>query len=344
MSRNNKFADELVATASKIATSGRGILAADEDAEFLGKQRFEPLRIANTRDNRREYRRLLFTTRDFSTRVSGVIIVDETLSEKYEDGTEQVAVLRKDDVAIGVKADTGLKSIPNSEDELYSDGLTDLDERCQQYKQAGVKFVKWHAVYRISARTPSAMAIELNSQILGRFAAIAQSAGLVPLVEPDVMMDGDHTLATCQHWTEKILSSVYKALCDFGVLLEGTLLKTNMVVAGKACTEKTSVNDVALATVTALRRTVPIAVPGIMFLSGGQTEVQSTLHLNAMNRLPGPRPWLLSFSFARALQDSTMRTWGGNSANFAAAQDVFAKRCKANSLASQGRYVSEAEL
>jgi len=340
-----KYEAELIATAKQIASPGKGILAADESTGTIGK-RFEDIKVENNRPNRREYRRMLFTAPDLGKYISGAILYEETLFEKTEDGkTLLIDFLKKQGVVIGIKVDMGTKHCPGTDDETYTQGITDLDKRCQQYYKQGARFAKWRAVLRISKNTPSPLAIAENAFGLAKYAAICQANGLVPIVEPEILMDGDHPLAVCQYWTEKVLGACYKALNDQHVLLEGTLLKPNMVVPGEQSAEKktVTVEQVAKATVTALQRTVPPAVPGIMFLSGGQTEEDATVHLNALNALAlGPRPWSLSFSYGRALQQSCLAAWAGKTANTEAGQSALMVRAKANGAAQQGKYRGEA--
>jgi len=340
-----KYAAELIATAKKIASPGKGILAADESTGTIGK-RFDDIKVENNRANRREYRRLLFTTPDLEKWISGVILYEETLYEKTEDGkTQLIDYLTKRGIVLGIKVDLGTKHLPTTDDETYTQGLTDLDKRCQAYYKQGARFAKWRAVLRISGNTPSQLSINENAYTLAKYAAICQANGLVPIVEPEILMDGNHPLAVCQFWTEKVVSTCYKALSDNNVLLEGTLLKPNMVVPGEQSAEKktVTVEAVAKATVQALQRSVPPAVPGITFLSGGQTEEEATVHLNALNALSlGPRPWALTFSYGRALQQSVLATWQGKAANVAAAQQQLQIRAKANSAAALGQYKGEA--
>jgi len=340
----NKFASELIATAKKIASPGHGILAADESTGTIAK-RFEAIKVENSRANRREYRRLLFTTPDLEKYISGVILYEETLYEKTEDGkTELVQYLKDKGILLGIKVDKGTKHLPSTDNETYTQGLTDLDERCQKYYKQGARFAKWRAVLRISDNTPTLLSIKETANTLASYASICQANGLVPVVEPEILMDGNHPIHICQFWTEKVLAACYKALNDANVLLEGTLLKPNMVLAGEQCTQQPNAAVVAASTVKALQRTVPPAVSGITFLSGGQTEEQATINLNAMNALPlGPRPWSLTFSYGRALQQSVLSTWRGKSENVQAAQRVLLARARANGLAQQGKYTGDAE-
>jgi len=251
-------------------------------------------------------------------------------------------VLKKAGVAIGIKVDKGTKPIPYTDGETSTQGLTDLDVRCQEYYKQGARFAKWRAVLSISAHCPSTISIQENAHTLARYAAICQANGLVPIVEPEILMDGSHDIKTCQYWTEKVLAACYKALSDQNVFLEGTLLKPNMVCPGQECKEPCTPQDVAAATVIALRRSVPPAVPAVTFLSGGQGEESATIHLNEINRIPLARPWSLTFSYGRALQQSCLQAWLGKKENVAAAQKVLSIRAKANGDAQKGEYKGEA--
>merc|ERR1712038_482942 len=261
--------------------------------------------------------------------ISGVILYEETLYQKYEDGKSYVDQIKECGVIPGIKVDLGTRELPFFPGEKYTQGLTDLDKRAARYYEAGARFAKWRCVLKIQNNTISETSIKETAWTLARYAAICQNNGLCPIVEPEILMDGDHSLAPCQKMTEKTLAAVYKALADQNVLLEGSLLKPNMVLKGKQNEDPTTFEQNALATVTALRRTVPAAVPGITFLSGGQTEEEATMNLNAINSLPG-RPWSCTFSFGRALQASVLKAWMGDSANVKAAQDALLKRGKAN--------------
>jgi len=240
---------------------------------------------------------------------------------------------------LGIKVDKGTKHLPGSDDETYTQGLTDLDERCKKYYKQGARFAKWRAVIRISKSTPSPYSIQENAWSLARYAAICQANGLAPIVEPEILMDGEHSIEICQYWTEKVVSACYKALSDQNVILEGTLLKPNMVLPGEQSGQKVDTPTIALATVQSLQRSVPPAVPGIMFLSGGQTEEEASVRLNALNALDlGPRPWSLSFSYGRALQASALKAWKGKPENVEKAQQAFLERAKGNSEAQFGKY------
>jgi fructose-bisphosphate aldolase class I len=339
----NKYADELRATARTIATPGKGILAADESTGTIGK-RFKAINVENNRTNRREYRRLLFTTPGLGQNISGAILYEETLYEKTEDGkTDLIDYLKEAGVVIGIKVDMGTRHLPGTNNELYTQGLTDLDKRCAAYYKRGARFAKWRAVVKIGSGLPSTYAINETAWGLARYAAICQANGLVPIVEPEILMDGDHSIEVCGYWTEKVLAACYKALSDQNVLLDGTLLKPNMVVSGADFKPAASSAEVALHTVRALQRSVPPAVPGITFLSGGQTEEQASLNLNAINAPGlGPRPWSLTFSYGRALQKTVLDVWQGKASNVAAAQQALLVRAKANGDANLGKYTGGA--
>jgi fructose-bisphosphate aldolase class I len=340
----NKYSAELMATARAIAAPGKGILAADESTGTIGK-RFEKIKVKNERGNRREYRRMLFTSEGLEKYISGVICFEETLFDKLEEGSkvDLIQPLKDKGILIGIKVDLGTKHLPSTDDETYTQGLTDLDVRCRKYYEQGARFAKWRAVLRISKNTPSPLSIEDNAHGLAQYAAVCQQNGLVPIVEPEILMDGDHDIRVCAYWTEKVLSACYKKLNDFNVLLEGTLLKPNMVVNGEQCAKKATSQEIAAYTVRALQRSVPPAVPGITFLSGGQTEEEATVNLNALNALNlGPRPWALTFSYGRALQQTVLSVWAGKAENVKAAQDALLVRARANSLASLGKYSGDA--
>jgi len=273
-----------------------------------------------------------------------VITYEETLFDKTEDGkTDLVQYLKDQGIVIGIKTDMGTKVIPGTDKETYTQGLTDLDVRCKKYYAQGARFAKWRAVIEIGKAKPSPLAIFENAYGLARYASVCQQNGLCPIVEPEVLMDGSHPIEICQYWTEKVIAACYKALSDYHVLLEGTLLKPNMVVAGKKCPVQANAATIARATVQALQRTVPCAVPGITFLSGGQSEEEATVNLNAMNSLDlGSRPWSLTFSYGRALQQSCLAAWLGRKENTEAAQKALLIRARANSLANLGKYTGDA--
>jgi fructose-bisphosphate aldolase class I len=338
-----KYEKELMATAKHIAQAGKGILAADESTGTIEK-RFKDIKVANTRENRREFRRMLFTTPKLEDYISGAILYEETLYEKTEDGkTQLIDYLKQKGIAIGIKVDQGTKPLPGTDKETYTQGLTDLDKRCQKYYQQGARFAKWRAVIEIGRNKPSPLSVKENCESLARYASVCQANGLVPIVEPEVLMDGDHDIKIAQYWTEKVLAATFKALNDYHVLLEGILLKPNMVVPGSKCPQQADGKTIAQLTVRTLQRTVPPAVPGIHFLSGGQSEEEAAVNLNLMNALPlGPRPWALSFSYGRALQQSCLKAWLGKTENTEIAQKALYARARADGLAAVGKYTGDA--
>lgn len=298
--------EELSKIANAIVAPGKGILAADESTATIGK-RFADIGIDNTDENRRLYRQLLFTSdKVVAENISGVILFHETLYQKADDGTPFVELLKQRGIIPGIKVDKGVVPLFGSEDEGTTQGLDDLAQRCAQYKKDGCHFAKWRCVLKIKRNTPSYQAILENANVLARYASICQANRIVPIVEPEVLPDGDHDLDRAQKVTETVLAAVYKALNDHHVFLEGTLLKPNMVTAGQSCTTKYTPNDIAAATVTALNRTVPAAVAGITFLSGGQSEEEASVNLDAINKYKGKKPWPLTFSYGRALQASVL--------------------------------------
>lgn len=328
--------NELKNTIEKLAQAGKGILAADESTPTITK-RFQALNIESTEESRRAYREMLMSTPGFSQSIAGVILYEETLNQNTSKGIPFPKLLNETGVLAGIKVDKGLVHLANTQDEQVTQGLDGLAERLAEYKAKGASFAKWRAVYAISDKTPSMLAIKTNAEMLARYAAICQEAGIVPIVEPEVLIDGEHTLAQCEAASEKVLHAVFKALYRHKVQLEYIVLKPSMVINGKACKEKASVQEVADATVRILKRTVPAAVPTINFLSGGQSSEQATAHLNAMRQHPD-LPWNLSYSYARALQDYAMKAWLGEAKNVTQAQAAFAKRAKLNSLAAKGEY------
>lgn len=334
---SKELQDELRRIAQAIVAPGKGILAADESVGTMGK-RLKDIGQENTDEARRQYRQLLFTTDDkLAENISGVILFHETLYQKADCGTPFVDILKKKGIIPGIKVDSGVVDLMGSEGECTTQGLDDLAARCAQYKKDGCDFAKWRCVLKIGKNTPSYQAILENANVLARYASICQSQRIVPIVEPEILPDGDHNLDRSQKVTETVLAAVYKALSDHHVYLEGTLLKPNMVTPGQSA-PKVSPQEVALATVTALRRTVPAAVTGVTFLSGGQSEEEASVHLNYINQVPLLRPWALTFSYGRALQASVLRAWGGKKENIAAGQAELLKRAKANALACQGKY------
>ena len=295
--------------------------------------------MPNEEANRRALRELLFTTPKYENYISGVIMFEETLFQKAADGTPMVELLQKRGVIPGIKVDKGVVVLPGTDGETETTGLDGLGDRCAKYYQAGARFAKWRAVLKIGATEPSELSIHQNAYGLARYAVICQQNGLVPIVEPEILTDGSHSIEVCAAVTEKVLAATYKALADNHVLLEGTLLKPNMVLPG-AEGPKVDPRMAAALTLQALRRTVPAAVPGVMFLSGGQSEEGATAHLNEMNKLEG-RPWTLSFSYGRALQASVLKAWGGKPENIEAAQKVFYTRAENNGLATVGKAPQE---
>jgi len=332
---DNPFADELRATAAKIATRGKGILAADESTGTIGK-RLGSINVENNENNRRRYRELLFTSQGIEEYISGVIMFEETLFSRASDGRQFVDILKAKGIIPGIKTDKGTRAMPYFPGEKYAQGLTDLDVRSKKYYEQGARFAKWRSVVKMNKGWVSDAVVQETAWTLARYAAISQANGLVPIVEPEILMDGEHPIETCQYWTERILAACYKALSDQRVILEGTLLKPNMVLAGAQWEGKRAIEKNALCTVTALRRTVPAAVPGIMFLSGGQSEEEATMNLNAINKYN--LPWSASFSYGRALQKSCLQAWKGSDANTKAGQAAFMKRAKANAMAQLGKY------
>ena len=335
-------ATELMHVASALVVRGKGILAADESTGTITK-RFTSIKLESTEEHRRAYRELLFTTPAAAESVSGVILYDETIRQKTKDGTPFPQYLMKRGMIPGIKVDTGAKPLAGFAGETITEGLDGLRERFIEYRKLGALFAKWRAVIDIGEGIPSAFAIQANAHALARYAALAQENGIVPIVEPAVLMDGAHTLERCEEVTSEVLAAVFDQLFAQRVLLEGMVLKPNMVISGKEAAHRAGPEVVAEATLRTLRRHVPPAVPGITFLSGGQSEQEATLHLAFMNRIGAPLPWALTFSYGRALQDSALRAWGGVAANFASAQKEFAKRAKLNGLATLGRYTAEME-
>ncbi|XP_076832378.1 fructose-bisphosphate aldolase C-A [Brachyhypopomus gauderio] len=334
---------ELHEIALRIVAPGKGILAADESVGSMGK-RLNQIGVENTEENRRLYRQVLFTADDrINSCIGGVIFFHETLYQSSDDGVPFVKLIKDKGITVGIKVDKGVVPLPGTNGETTTQGLDGLSERCAQYKKDGADFAKWRCVMRINESTPSQLCITENARVMARYASVCQQHGIVPIVEPEILPDGDHDLKRCQFVTEQVLSAVYKAMFDHHVYLEGTLLKPNMVTPGHACLTKYSAEEVAMATVTALRRTVPPAVTGVTFLSGGQSEEEASLNLSAISSCPLVKPWSLTFSFGRALQASALKAWRGNRENQRAATEEFIKRAEINSLASQGKYCSDEE-
>lgn len=339
-----EFKAELRRIAGSIVAPGKGILAADESTGTMGK-RLAGIGVENTEENRRLYRQLLFTSgAEMSQCIGGVILFHETLYQKADDGTPFVKLIRDMGIVPGIKVDKGVVPLAGTIEEGTTQGLDDLGKRCAQYKKDGCDFAKWRCVLRISDKTPSELAMKENANVLARYATICQQNGLVPIVEPEVLCDGEHTLERAQTVTEAVLSATYKALVDHHVYLEGTLLKPNMVTGGMTCPTKYTPEQVAEATVTALQRTCPVAVPGVTFLSGGQSEEQASANLNAINKYAGIKPWKLTFSYGRALQASALKGWSGKKEQVKAGQMEFMKRATANSQAARGIYGGSASL
>lgn len=331
--------NELRRIANAITAPGKGILAADESVSTMGK-RLADIKVENTDENRRKYRQLLFTTDpSVSEHISGVILFHETVYQNSDDGTPFIKLIKDKGIIPGIKVDKGVVPLMGSEGETTTQGLDDLSQRCAQYKKDGCDFAKWRCVLKIGKNTPSHQSMLENANVLARYASICQMNGLVPIVEPEVLPDGEHDLDRAQKVTETVLAFVYKALNDHHVFLEGTLLKPNMVTAGQSCPKKYTPEEVAKATVLALSRTMPAAVPGVTFLSGGQSEEEASVHLDAINKCTvAKKPWALTFSYGRALQASVLRAWGGQDDRVKNGQDELMKRAKANGHASLGKY------
>ncbi len=331
--------NSLEATAAALVSPGKGILAADESTPTITK-RFKTFGLPSTEENRRAYREMLFTTPHLGDFISGVILFDETIRQQAKDRRSFVEKLQANGIIPGIKVDRGAKPLAGFPGEKLTEGLDGLRERFAEYKELGARFSKWRAVIRIDQDVPTHFGLVANAHALARFAALSQEAGLVPIVEPEVLMDGDHSLECCEQVTTKLLRLVFDELAAHRVLLEQMLLKANMVTPGEACSERADVKQVAQATVRCLLRTVPAAVPGIVFLSGGQDPVLATQHLNAMNQL-GHVPWQLGFSFGRALQEPALKIWAGQ--NLPAAQPALLHRARCNGAARYGRYSEETE-
>src|SRR5437870_6340810 len=328
---------ELNKVAEAMVAPGRGILAADESSGTI-KKRFDAIGVENTEDNRRDYREMMFRTSEaMSKYVSGVILYDETIRQKAKDGTPLVKIIEKAGALPGIKVDKGIKPLPFSPGEVITEGLDGLGERLAEYRALGAKFAKWRAVIDIGKGIPSYAAIMTNAHALARYAALCQDEGIVPIVEPEVLMDGDHDAERCYVITEWMLKTVFEQLYYQKVALEGMVLKPNMVVAGKKSKNQAGVDEVAEKTVKVLKACVPAAVPGIAFLSGGQSDEEATAHLDAITRI-ADLPWRLTFSYGRALQAAPQKAWSGKPENVAAAQRAFTHRARMNGLASLGQW------
>lgn len=331
------MSEQLAKIAEAMVTPGKGILAADESTGSIAK-RLESINTPSTEENRRDYREMLFSAKDaMSKYVSGVILFDETIRQKAKNGTPLIDLIKQAGAIPGIKVDTGAKPLPLSPGETVTEGLDGLRERIKEYVALGAKFAKWRATIDPSGKHPSHNCIHANAHALARYAALCQEGGLVPIVEPEVLMDGDNDIDACADVTEWILKEVYQELYYANVVLEGTILKPNMVVPGKKSAKKASRQEVAERTIEVLKRCVPSAVPGIAFLSGGQSDEDATAHLHYMNAIGG-LPWKLTFSYGRALQAAALKTWAGKPGNVAAAQRAFAHRAHMNALAASGKW------
>ena len=335
--------EQLEATAQEMVAHGRGILAMDESTGTC-TSRFEKLGIESTEATRRSYREMLITTPDLSKYISGAILFDETIRQTVLGEVPFAEYLDRVGIVPGIKVDTGAKALAGHKGEKITEGLDGLRERLEEYVSLGARFAKWRAVITIGDEIPSDACIMANAHALARYAGLCQEAGVVPIVEPEVLMDGDHTIETCREVTERTLSVVYAQLDQQGVLSSGTILKPNMVLSGTECLEKASIDEVAEQTVRCLLATVPRDVPGIAFLSGGQTDEQATLHLNRMNQLVLDAPWRLTFSYGRALQQAPMKAWSGDDSNRDEVHKQALRRARVNGYASKGEYSSELEV
>ena len=329
--------EQLAETAQAMVAPGKGIIAIDESTATIAK-RFASVGIENTEENRRAYRELLLTTPKLSDYISGAILFDETIRQKTKDGVPFAKYMADHGMIPGIKVDKGTHNLAGFPGEVVTEGLDGLRERLQEYYKLGARFAKWRAVINIGEDIPSGTCIEANCHALARYAALCQEQGLVPMVEPEVLMDGDHDIETCYEVTEVTLRSLFDALYNQNVMLEGTILKASMVVPGKGCDEQASVEEVAESTLMCLKSAVPAILPGIVFLSGGQSDEAATAHLDAMNRM-GPNPWPLSFSYGRAMQQAALKLWSQDMAgNYAKAQQTVFERAKANGLAALGQW------
>ena len=334
--------DQLAQVAQAMVAKNRGILAADESSGTI-KRRFDAIGVESTADSRRDYRELMFRAADaMKNNISGVILYDETIRQNAKDGTPLVKIIEQMGSIPGIKVDAGVKPLPNYPGETITEGLDGLDERLAEYYKLGARFAKWRAVIDIAEGIPSYGAIKANAHALARYAALCQAADIVPIVEPEVLMDGGHDLARCYEVTEKVLKVVYEELYIARVFLEGTVLKPNMIVCGKKCGDQASPEQVAAQTIRLFKQTVPVAVPGIAFLSGGQSDVEATANLDAINRA-GALPWNVTFSYGRALQAAPQKAWSGKGENVPAAQAAFSHRARMNGLASKGEWTAEQE-
>src|SRR5262244_3061412 len=334
--------DELVKTAKAMVAKGKGILAADESSGTI-KKRFDAIGVESTEENRRDYREMLIRSKEaMSQHISGVILYDETIWQNAKDGTPLVKLIEESGAIPGIKVDEGTQPLPMCPGELVTVGLDKLAERLKKYYDRGARFAKWRAVIDIGEHVPSMTAIRVNAHALARYAALCQTAQIVPIVEPEVLMDGSNDIDRCYDVTSRVLNQTFRELRVQRVELEGMVLKPNMAISGKKCAKQASVAEVAEKTVRMLRACVPAAVPGIAFLSGGQSDEEATAHLNAMNRI-GNLPWRLTFSYGRALQAAPQKAWSGKNENVAAAQRAFTHRAQMNSLATRGQWKQDLE-
>ena len=333
--------EQLTKTANEMVTDHKGLLAADESTGTIGK-RVDNIGVENDENNRRDYRELLFRAERLGEFISGTILYDETIRQSAGDGTSLVALMKGQGIIPGIKVDGGAKDLPGSPGEKVTEGLDGLPGRVEEYVGLGARFAKWRAVITIGETIPSAQCIHVNAHALGRYAKICQEGGLVPIVEPEVLMDGDHDIDVCDEVTNETLNTVFAELYAQDVALEGMILKPNMIISGLGCPKQAGPDEVAERTVETMRRCVPAAVPGLMFLSGGQTEADATVHLNAINAKFAPQPWKLSYSYGRALQQSALQAWKGDAGNIANAQAALFERARANSQACAGVYTAEA--
>jgi fructose-bisphosphate aldolase class I len=332
----------LESVALALVAEGKGILAADETVPTLTK-RFQTLGIQSTEQSRRTYREMLFTCPDAAEFISGAIMYDETIRQKSSDGKPLPDILKARGIIPGIKVDTGAKPLAGFPNETVTEGLDGLRDRLSEYHTMGARFAKWRAVIHVTGALPTFACVSANAHALARYASLCQEQEFVPIVEPEVLMDGPHTIDRCEEVTSIVLHTVFHALFEQRVAFEGMLLKPNMVIAGKECTRSASEEEVATATLRCLRRHVPAAVPGIVFLSGGQNARLATAHLNAINRLPGTKPWTISFSYGRALQDPALEAWHGRDQDLPAGQQALYRRASLNGAASVGKYTAEME-
>jgi fructose-bisphosphate aldolase, class I len=332
---------DLNAVARAMVAKNKGILAADESGSTI-KKRFDTIKLESTEENRRAYREMLFTAPGAADYISGVILYDETIHQKTKDGTPFPKYLADHKMIPGIKVDLGAKPLPGFTGETITEGLDGLPARMAEYYKLGARFAKWRAVIDIGSGIPTQYAINANAEGLARYAAICQEAQIVPIVEPEVLMDGAHSLERCEEVTNAVLDSVFSHLFAARVVMEGMILKPNMVIPGKKCADQSSPEKIAEATLRTLKRQVPVAVPGIAFLSGGQSPKDATLHLNLMHAA-GPLPWGLTFSYGRALQEDALSAWGGKASSFSGGQKAYAARAKLNGLAAGGEYKASME-